>query len=410
MLMQSLSWTADELLAFQRSQLSQLLVHARDNVPFYKDRLNCVFRSDGIIDWSRWTEIPILTKADLRDHGSQLSARRLPIGHGVKKSFYSSGSTGIPVKVTTTSLAEIVRRSLWTRYYALNEISAPFKTIKFWFTLPGEKSFNGKRFETMDGQLYGNRNLSLAIQLDVIAETAVTRLAEFTTTLVQLADENLKRRQPVRLAVVVAYGMGLCIADRVLLEKSFGARVLSPYSSKEGGIMAFQVQPDTHYVVCAEAIVPEFLPAEGSEELSRMIITPLFNAAQPLIRYDQGDLVKLTPKTYKNGALPVIAEIRGRVDDFFMLKGHRVPIAGLQEDMLRKQLRAKAFQVAQIGDNTIEVRYVAGRYMTPGRKAALTRHMRVKLQQDFDVDYVKLKVIPSTSSGKQQRFRREFMS
>ena len=408
MLMQSLSWTADELLAFQRSQLSQLLAHARDNVPFYKDRLNCIFRPDGTIDWSRWTEIPVLTKTDLRDHGPQLTARRLPAGHGIVGSFYSSGSTGIPVKVTTTSLAEIVRRALWVRYYALNGISERGMEIRFLFKPPGEKSFNGKQFHVVKNTLYGNRNLLPARQLDVIAETGATKLSGFTTALVQLAEVNLKRKQPVKLHIVASFGMGLSIEDRRLLEHSFGACVLSPYSSKEGGIMAFQVRPSTQYICCAEAILPEFLSVEGNEDISRMIITPLFNAAQPLIRYDQGDLVTLAGKPYMNGALPMIAEIRGRADDFFFLNGFRVPISGLQDDFMRKQLSAKAFQVAQTGNNAIEVRYVASRYMSPGRKAAMTRHMRVKLKQDFTVTYKKLAAIPANPGGKQQRFLREW--
>jgi phenylacetate-CoA ligase len=47
MFMESQYWPAEHMLAYQRSQLSQLLIHARANVPFYKERLDPVFVANG---------------------------------------------------------------------------------------------------------------------------------------------------------------------------------------------------------------------------------------------------------------------------------------------------------------------------------------------------------------------------
>ena len=67
MLMESQYWPPEQMLAYQRSQLAQLLRHAKATVPFYKTRLDPVFKKNGEIDWDRWHEIPIVTRADLRD-------------------------------------------------------------------------------------------------------------------------------------------------------------------------------------------------------------------------------------------------------------------------------------------------------------------------------------------------------
>ena len=82
MLMESQYWPPDQMLAYQRSQLGQLLHHARAQVPFYKSSLDPVFRRNGDIDWSRWHEIPIVTRADLRDKRNEMLAATLPPGHG----------------------------------------------------------------------------------------------------------------------------------------------------------------------------------------------------------------------------------------------------------------------------------------------------------------------------------------
>jgi phenylacetate-CoA ligase len=412
MLAQSLTWDAETLKQFQRSQLEQLLRHARANVPFYKSRLDCMFRIDGTIDWNRWSDIPILTRTDLQKHERQLKARRLPAGHGKTGSFESSGSTGVPIKVTTTTLANIVLNALWSRFYSLNGQSESLLQMKFWFTKPGNKAFHERFYRPASDAtlIYGNRNLSAAKQLDVLADCKIEAFSEFATTLLHLAHVNLTRRNRVRLKLAIPYGMGLTANERAAISMSFGAQVLSPYSSKEGGLIAFHVLPDTRFIVNAEAIFPEFLPVanEPDGKTSRMIITPLFNAAQPLIRYDQGDIVELDPYGYAGSALPCLKRIVGRSDDYFVLKGKNVPIVGIQDDTINKLLKASAYQLAQTGRNHVEIRYVARRVLSPATKSAITRHLRVKLRQDFGVAYRKMETIPTNPGGKQQRFKREW--
>jgi phenylacetate-CoA ligase len=82
MLMESQFWPPDVMRDFQRTQLEQLLRHARANVPFYETRLDCMFREDDSIDWARWDEIPLLTRQDVQNHRKDLLARELPPGHG----------------------------------------------------------------------------------------------------------------------------------------------------------------------------------------------------------------------------------------------------------------------------------------------------------------------------------------
>ena len=92
------------MLAYQRSQLGQLLRHAKATVPFYRTRLDAVFKRNGDIDWDRWQEIPIVTRADLRDNYSAMITTALPPGHGPAKTYRSSGSSGIPIAVETTAI------------------------------------------------------------------------------------------------------------------------------------------------------------------------------------------------------------------------------------------------------------------------------------------------------------------
>ena len=114
MFMESQYWPPDHMLAYQRSQLSQLLKHARENVPFYKTRLDPVFNRNGEIDWDRWQEIPIVKRHHLVDERESMLAAKLPPGHGTTQELFSSGSSGIPIVTSHNGLLGVVS---WAALY-----------------------------------------------------------------------------------------------------------------------------------------------------------------------------------------------------------------------------------------------------------------------------------------------------
>ena len=67
----------DRMQAYQRGLLERLVRHARTQVPFYRDqgRLDPLFTPNDEIDWSRWTEIPVLTRAEAQRNEQALYAR-----------------------------------------------------------------------------------------------------------------------------------------------------------------------------------------------------------------------------------------------------------------------------------------------------------------------------------------------
>ena len=111
MLMESQYWLPETMLNYQRSQLAQLLRHARANVPFYEKRLDPVFTGSGDIDWERWEEIPIVTRSDMLERRDDMLARELPKGHGTVGTLASSGSTGLPIQITTNRLTVLAANS-----------------------------------------------------------------------------------------------------------------------------------------------------------------------------------------------------------------------------------------------------------------------------------------------------------
>ena len=418
MLMKSQCWPPATMLEYQRSQLAQLLRHARANVPFYRTRLDPVFRRNGDIDWSRWDEIPIVTRADLRDRRDEMLATKLPPGHGPVKTFNTSGSSGIPVKVEVTQVWTSANQAVANRFHKLQRIvsaktSASFANsikdsellgLEFYTKQPSKRSpdpGNGAR------QLVLNRNLAEDRKLDILDAEGVAYLLDIPNNIEVLAIANLARKSPVKLEVILCSGQDLSADQRKLFKKSFGARSVSIYSSMEGGLMGCQCGDSFHYHLNPEIVLVEILDAEGRTctpgEQGRVVITPFFSTASPLIRYEQGDGAELQAQCACTSSLPVIANISGRQDQFMRFPEGIRSATGLSQKLIRETLNALAYQLAQVETYKLELRYVPADVNWQFDPRPIVAHVRELIHPQLDVVFKPVEQVPLNSGGKHQR-------
>lgn len=421
MLMESQFWPPGPMLAYQRSQLAQLLRHAKSTVPFYKTRLDAVFDKNGGIDWNRWNEIPIVTRAELREHRTELLARELPPGHGPTKDFSTSGSSGVPVTVTATAIASAARAAATQRMRTLHKVDASrnFATFVFPHELRGEIFHDGDTpawsFELQDGGIKNirvNLFLSDARKLEILVRQEVGSLTHLPNTAEILAYENNKLGKPLRLESFLFYGQHVSEEQRQKVAESFGARCIGIYSSKEAGLMACQCPAHNHLHIDSEQVFLEVLNERdlpcAPGETGRVVVTPLYSTAQPLIRYEQGDLATLGQSCDCGSKLPVLLRIDGRQDPIFRFPDRLGSEVLIDKSMLQETLRAAAIQMAQTRELKFEIRYVADADATPGAKAKINKHLRHVLHPKLSFEYKRLAEIPRNAGGKQQRFVREF--
>ena len=116
MFMESQYWPLDIMRDYQRTQLAQLLRHAKERPVFYKTRLDPIFTKTGDIDWEHSARNPIVTRADLRDRREEMLTTALPPGHGPSKTFHSSGSSGVPIAMGSTKMWSDVNRAASQRF------------------------------------------------------------------------------------------------------------------------------------------------------------------------------------------------------------------------------------------------------------------------------------------------------
>ena len=115
-LAQSEHWPPERIAGHQFHQLSRLMAHAHDKIPFYRARLDALgYRRGQEITRAFWTTVPVLGRREVQAQGSALVCRDLPAEHGTILSNATSGSTGMPLQIITTELAQTFWRAVTLR-------------------------------------------------------------------------------------------------------------------------------------------------------------------------------------------------------------------------------------------------------------------------------------------------------
>lgn len=421
MLMESQYWSPAALIDYQRSQLAQLLRHARANVPFYAHRLNRVFTASGDIDWDRWGEIPIVKRADLIEHREAMLARQLPPGHGPVARIRSSGSTGHPVEAVVTRISKISSdatawragawrqldygRTLCIRNGYEPEIVPPSGRALGPWGPPWDAAASKGHSVRM------TRDWSAADQLDLIVSSGASYVAIGGTKSGSILAYEAERRgiAPPLIAMLVN-GEEVTAADRDLCRRVFGAEIFDLYSSKEGGHMAHPCPTGSGYHVNAERILIEILDDAGlpvaAGQSGRVVVTPFYSTAQPLIRYDHGDLATLGAPCACGRCLPLLRSIDGRTGTMFVHPDGRRRARGFPMSYLQV-LDARMWQLAQVGARDYEIRYVPNDPARIGDEAATAAAFRQHFFEDARVAFRRLDAVPLTASGKYMEYVNE---
>ena len=401
----------------QRKNLAKLLRHAREHVPFYAHRLDPVFTPSGDIDWSRWSELPILLRDDLLDHGEAMQSQTLPALQGGVGSASTSGSSGRRVTVSSSAYSRIVQTASvfraqgwhgldWSRNFVAwggMDVASPTETGR---PAQGAKWGPGWLAESTGGAFYVSGPTPARHVLDELSADGALYLGTRPQRAQQLADEAMRHGLELKLGAILGFGTATTEEARAECATAFGARIISPYSSKEGHLMAFQCPTGTHYHVNEETALIEIVDDDGNSctpgQTGRVLVTSIHNFAQPIIRYEQGDLAVFGGPCGCGRTLAVIQKIVGRQTDMFRFPGG-VRISPNLPRNFGETIGAKYWQVAQVGTLTVEVRYVPGE-SRPGDLSVAGAIIRSHIHPDVQVAFVDTLDLPRGSGAKFKEF------
>lgn len=419
--MESQYWPQQKLAEYQRSQLGQLIHHAYEHSPFYKDRLKVLFNKQGEIDWQRWFEVPILTREELRDNYDELAAKVVPPGHLPTAVHRTSGTSGVPVRVITTSALATANRAAHLR--SLQNLGIDFYSTAASFSRtddgkPMTATHISRQVNTawimgeQQAKYYTiNQMLPPQQQLKLMAVLGARKMYETTNRAALLAEVNLTSPNPLKLDMIQCYGQRITPEQHDLLARSFGAEITVIYSSTEAGLMACQCSSGNLHLNAETSLIE--LLGENNQPCpagtrGRVIVTPFLASALPLIRYDQGDTAIEKPPCRCGITLPVIGGIEGKQHQLLMLPNGTFQLGSLFLARLQVETFSLAMQIAQVGPDAIEFRYVpkpdAGRAWQP----RIRKEFRDGYYDKLKLSFKAMPQLPLTASGKQQAIVREW--
>ncbi len=404
--------------AGQALQLARLLAWARAQVPYYQDSSWAAEASDKIARgsgdfWDLWRGLPLLSKPTLRAEGARLNAARVPESECPLGLTRTSGSTGIPVEVSTTARTRLIwdaltiREHLWrgrdfaSRLGAIRYLAEPARNPAGIMGANWGPPVAG----------YTRTGPASAIHVGLTAEHWLRWLANFNPhqllTYPSVAEALLDAGdKPPALTEVRLFSEPVSAALEQRLTKEWGVTVAETYSANETGYIALRcVYGGLH--VQSESVLVEILDDNGRPcaegQSGRVVVTPLHNLATPLIRYDIGDYATVGGDCPCGRKLPVIREVLGRVRNLATAPdgGRFWPV---ELARIRKVQAVRQFQYVQTAQDKITLRLVLGQALTEDEREEIARLARVSLGHPFVIEIQSVASIERGPTGKFEEF------
>lgn len=331
-------WSPDRIAEYQDSTVRDLVRHAYEHVPFYRDRMrDAGVRPEDVRGVRDLPLIPITTKADVREHADRMRADNVARGDVI--AMHTSGTTGTALHFDVDRDAVPFRWAVWWRH-----------RVRFGVH-PGEwhVNFTGKpvvpqdatqppfwrRSRPLQQYLVSMQQLmpatigSLVRDLDGFAPRFWTGYPSIVHVYCRLAQEaGFTFEHPPQFIFTGAEN--ILGTQRRDIEAATGATLTDQYGFTEGAGNASHCDrmlyhEDFEYgtLECVDAE-----PLEGGEIRGRIVATGFSSRGFPLIRYDVGDIGVWAAPGFRcacGRASRVLTRIEGRVDDYVITpEGRRV--------------------------------------------------------------------------------------
>jgi len=356
-----LRWDAGRLAAERERRLRELLVFAADRSPFWRERLAghdlanfteadlpslpVLTRAEMMAEFDRAVTVPGLTLARVRQHLDQSDGDRGYLDDEYRAIITSGyiGTQAVHVYGWDAFVTFVMQGSRWTGRRG----EAPEAVLAQAFaTSTRHESGIFHAFSTFESGGPASHGFAGTQPLDEIvdglnnARPAVQALQAWPTLMWQLAQEAMQGRLIIKPDWVSVAGEVCTPPVREAVRSAWGIEASEFWGCSEG-TYAFPCGVGEGFHVADDLVILEPADADGNvvpygQPAERLLLTNLYNLAQPLIRYDLVDAVTMTDEPCPCGcAHRRITAVNGRIDGAFEYQnGAVVPRAALEQTVL----------------------------------------------------------------------------
>lgn len=405
------NFSAAEWQNYLTAQLRVLLLHAFDQVPFYRESFTEAGLNHSVLEKFELTDLnklPDLTKQVLRLEGKSklLSNKREYKG----EFFASSGSTGTPTQI----LFSHPMHQRWSaafeariRHWAGIDRFTPRGMIGGRRVVPdGIAQPPFYRYNFFEKQTYFSAYHILADNAPNYIEGMKSHHCQYMTGYAMsnyflarfIKELNLEAPQ---LQAVITSSEKLTADMRDTFKQVYQCDSFDSWSGLEACGLVSECEHGSLHVSPDVGII-ELLDENGNEvrpgEVGEVVCTGLVNFDQPLIRYRIGDLMRRGASDCKCGRqMPVISEIVGRIEDTVIGPDGRemVRFHGIFID-LPNLIEG---QVIQWDFDLFEIKLVTNGKWTSEESSIITKRMTSQLG-NIKLEIHEVDSIPRSNNGK----------
>jgi len=401
----------DYLIFLQNKKQKIVTFHLQNN-SFYQELV-------GNKTATKWEDLPILNKQNLQ----KPLAERLSKGYTLKNIYLNktSGSSGTPFVFAKDKYAHALtwasnimrfgwfgidfNHSYQARFYGIPMDFVGYQKERF-------KDFLSRRFRF---PVFDLSDEVLEKFLQKFKTKKFDYLNGYTSSIVLFAkyleQKNiiLKEICPTLKACFVTSEM-LFESDKKLLEKQFGIPIINEYGASELDLIAFE-NPEGEWRINAETLFVEILDENNKVlpygEEGRIVITSLFNKANPFIRYEIGDIGILDEKSTPQK--PILKKLIGRTNDVAILpSGKKSP--GLTFYYVTKSIieddgNVKEFIIRQTKLDTFEIEYVSEKGLTREQIQSIREAISIYLEPNLKFTFTRRITLERNNRGKLKQFK-----
>jgi len=405
-LLESQWWTRERLQEYQMEQLSRLLAHAYENVPYYRQLFaEYGLKPEDIQTFDDLRRLPSLQKDDFKRNidmmvASNRDTRKLRVAT-------TSGTSGKPLQF----------------YWDWHEHQREWAFVCHQWSRVGYQP--GEPRVELRGQVVQGKNTvyhdpvervlrlspridskeQAVLYLDEIESFGARFLHGYPSAIGHLAlmAHQYGLRIGFRLKAVLSASEPVYPWQREVIQQVFGCRIYSFYGMAEHVVMAGECENSATY-----HCVPQYGITEIDPVTDEIIGTSFLNYANPFIRYRTTDIasqpVGLGCSVCGRHYYPIFAAVAGRLDDYIVTpKGIPVSPAAITHPF--KDLKTvRLSQLTQDSADRLVVRVVPWEPLNQGElekeKSKLRRELQAILTPDMNIRVDLVDSIEVSESGK----------
>lgn len=214
-----------------------------------------------------------------------------------------------------------------------------------------------------------------------------------------ILENNLALNFPVKGVNLTAE---MCsFEQRARIEKAFNSMVYFEYGHSEVSVYCYTKNNTYQYESSPYYGYVEILDDEGDDvnvgDVGRVVVTGFNNRGMPFVRYDTGDLARLS---YRNNGYVILSEIFGRSQDFIYTKAmEKVYLTALIFGAHIKAFKnIVSWQIEQRIAGVIDFKIVkSADYSSIDESEIISNFQKVS---DFDMNFIYVDALDKTRSGK----------